>query len=924
MVVWLALLFSTIGIAASDFFCVNLSTIANLLGMSESMAGVTFLAFGNGSPDVFSTFAAMSTNSASLAIGELIGAACFISAVVAGSMALVRPFKVARKSFVRDVGFFIVAAAFSMGFVSDGKLSLWESITMVCFYIFYVCFVVVWHWWLGRRNARRRRAASMRSHYITPGGEEEEILQEYHDEDDGPADSARTSIRNISVEDFAALERAGEADDADALEGDDNEQVRDRWLGELSNNMRISRPPLGGRRNTHTPIRPSLVGALEFRAVLSSLQKSRNIQTIPINLRRYSDDPTFTSAQQQETLPGTSGPAPRPPFDVPDDGSTSSLQVTRPTLEVQRQQANRARAVSTNDMDNAQVNPDVLFSGPIPSIDLGPASPEDERDVARSGVHRPPSPTISLSPPPSQHTSRSASPAPPSVRHQYHDRLAPPTLDGQGLQNQQQGAASPSPLSSPALSPRQQPQPLQRLPKLIVPGSSSPPTPFPPYTDYPHSARSSSRAPSLRLPSPSASPESLFPHDHFLGTRDQARAPRWWPGSVLPTPNVLLGTLFPTLNNWRDKSIWEKLLGTVAATSVFLLTVTLPVVESTTEDSTGGDENMSPTFSLPAALTPTNGSLSAHQRSMVANVEPDDSAGRRSSAPKHDSTVRPAATNATSPQSRAHPSITNANPILQSPEQLPKTPPSSEPKEWNRWLVMIQAFLAPFFIVLVIWANTDIENPRALLRPTLYSLLFSLVVLAVLLTTTTPTRPPRWRSILCFMGFAVSIAWISTIANEVVGVLKAIGVILNMSDAILGLTIFAVGNSLGDLVADITVARLGFPVMALSACFGGPMLNILLGIGISGSYITIKGSNKKHRQHPDRPIRFKPYHIDVSTTLVISGATLLITLVGLLVAVPMRGWKMDRKIGWGLVALWTASTVTNVVVEVIGLRSSVD
>ena len=110
LISWLGLLFSTIGIAASDFFCINLSTIATILGMSESMAGVTFLAFGNGSPDVFSTFAAMSTDSGSLAVGELFGAAGFITAVVSGSMALIRPFHVARKSFVRDVGFFVVAA----------------------------------------------------------------------------------------------------------------------------------------------------------------------------------------------------------------------------------------------------------------------------------------------------------------------------------------------------------------------------------------------------------------------------------------------------------------------------------------------------------------------------------------------------------------------------------------------------------------------------------------------------------------------------------------------------------------------------------------------------------------------------------------------------------------------------------------------
>jgi sodium/potassium/calcium exchanger 6 len=48
-----------------------------VLGLSESTAGVTFLAFGNGSPDVFSTFAALRGGTFGLAVGELIGAASF-------------------------------------------------------------------------------------------------------------------------------------------------------------------------------------------------------------------------------------------------------------------------------------------------------------------------------------------------------------------------------------------------------------------------------------------------------------------------------------------------------------------------------------------------------------------------------------------------------------------------------------------------------------------------------------------------------------------------------------------------------------------------------------------------------------------------------------------------------------------------------
>lgn len=39
-------LFATIGISASDFFCPNLATVADRLGLNESTAGVTFLAFG--------------------------------------------------------------------------------------------------------------------------------------------------------------------------------------------------------------------------------------------------------------------------------------------------------------------------------------------------------------------------------------------------------------------------------------------------------------------------------------------------------------------------------------------------------------------------------------------------------------------------------------------------------------------------------------------------------------------------------------------------------------------------------------------------------------------------------------------------------------------------------------------------------------
>ena len=53
--------------------------------------------------------------------------------------------------------------------------------------------------------------------------------------------------------------------------------------------------------------------------------------------------------------------------------------------------------------------------------------------------------------------------------------------------------------------------------------------------------------------------------------------------------------------------------------------------------------------------------------------------------------------------------------------------------------------------------------------------------------------------------------------------------VFGLSDAILGLTVLAWGNSIGDLIADTAMAKRGHPRTGFSACFGGPLFNLLLG-----------------------------------------------------------------------------------------------
>jgi sodium/potassium/calcium exchanger 6 len=181
--VWLLFLFSTLGITASDFFTPNLATIAQLLGLDENVAGVTFLAFGNGSPDVFSTFSAMRAGSGSLAIGELLGAASFIVSCVVGSMCIIKPFHVHRGPFLRDVGFFTVAVSFLLVIMWDDYIHAWEAGALVSVYIIYVVAVILTSWWERRRHKEELIDALIRSEYQEDFPEQEPYRdnREQHD-----------------------------------------------------------------------------------------------------------------------------------------------------------------------------------------------------------------------------------------------------------------------------------------------------------------------------------------------------------------------------------------------------------------------------------------------------------------------------------------------------------------------------------------------------------------------------------------------------------------------------------------------------------------------------------------------------------------------------------------------------------------------
>ncbi|KAL2866774.1 sodium/calcium exchanger protein [Aspergillus lucknowensis] len=881
IVLWLSLLFSTIGIAASDFLCIDLSTLASFLGLSESLTGVTFLAFGNGSPDVFSTFAAMRSNSGSLAIGELIGAAGFITSVVAGSMALVRPFKVARRSFVRDVGYFVIAISFSMFLLADGHLHVWEAATMVALYCFYVVLVVTWHWYIVRRRRDQERNMAARSHFHIPDNQELDI-EEVEEEDPGVASESTSLLRGATVEDFNALESAEMPAWKDA---DEDDETRNRHLAEIRDNMRIYRPS-ARRRNTLNPIRPSLVGALEFQSVLSSLQRSRSHhRNHSISLERYSDVPS--SAREHRLHADNISIASHPQsgrtndFLSPDYGT------------------NRARAVSANDATGLQLDTGLFPADDTTQPRLTVSRPSVDGRSIMSPLHTtgPNGDTeLTASPLSSTYSSRSPSPSPnPGSSLENSALLAPSDT-----------FHSPN-YSDAALQLR---SPLQVSPRgtQYPPGSqdnvSSPTTPFPPFQDR---SRSPSPGPptSVRLPAPPNPTERFLFHESAFDRNTRRMTPvSWWLRSRSRLQPII-STLFPTLDGWKGKTVWEKLLGIVAAPSVFLLTISLPVVDPVPPESMPD--------TVPVIVTSIDDSMSP---TPIVRLPEDSPILQAQSAESITGDTTPGHNNKTHSE-RDRRRYDSELPAVQEPIG----PSAQSTREWCLWLVYIQLFVGPQFVALIGWSAIDPDlQGRSFLLLSLCALLFSLISLAALLISIRQSHgdgagrqpPSSWRPILAFLGFIVAIFWVATIATEVVNLLKTLGVILNISDSLLGLTVFAVGNSLGDLVANITVARLGYPVMALSACFGGPMLNILLGIGVGGLYMTLHAKTSQTMATADIT-----YDITVSKVLIISGATLLATLVGLLIVIPWNKWRMDRKVGFGLIILWCVSTLGNVIAEIV-------
>jgi len=228
---------------------------------------------------------------------------------------------------------------------------------------------------------------------------------------------------------------------------------------------------------------------------------------------------------------------------------------------------------------------------------------------------------------------------------------------------------------------------------------------------------------------------------------------------------------------------------------------------------------------------------------------------------------------------------------------------------WCQYLAIVQCVLGPLFSVFAV--NIALDKVGGSSMQVWHITLLVGVLLACLVGFTSRSAQPRYHSFFSFAGFVISIVWIYIIANEVVSLLKAFGVMFGLSDAILGLTVLAWGNSIGDFIADTSMARRGSPRAGFSAAFGGPLFNLLLGIGIPFTIQIINGGGKAISLVCNK------------MTLVLSMG-LCISLVFSFIVMPLRKFQANKLYGAILIVMYVIFLSVCVVFEFTLMKNGDD
>ncbi|XP_051903469.1 sodium/potassium/calcium exchanger 3-like isoform X2 [Hippocampus zosterae] len=163
--------------------------------------------------------------------------------------------------------------------------------------------------------------------------------------------------------------------------------------------------------------------------------------------------------------------------------------------------------------------------------------------------------------------------------------------------------------------------------------------------------------------------------------------------------------------------------------------------------------------------------------------------------------------------------------------------------------------------------------------------------LGLLLYCTVPNCVvPRWHRWF-MVTFAAATLWIAVFSYLMVWMVTIVSVTLDIPDYIMGITFLAAGTSVPDCMASLIVARQGMGDMAVSNSIGSNIFDILLGLGFPWALRTLVVDHGS----------FVPIN---NKGLVYSVVLLLASVLLTVTSVHLNGWRLDRRLGLGLLFLY--------------------